>query len=116
MSGGAIGSPVMKLLIAGVILAAMLYAGAYARAIQRLMSGIEVVQQPCQVFVALAEEGWTRTPATLAAARHYLAPLFESPGAPDTLVLGCTHFPVLAEAIRETIGRAVVTGCPLSRA
>ena len=35
------------------------------------------------------------------------APLFESPGAPDTLVLGCTHFPVLAEAIRETIGQAV---------
>lgn len=82
--------------------------GAYARAIQRLMSGVEVVQQPCQVFVALAEEGWTRSPATLAAARHYLAPLFESPGAPDTLVLGCTHFPVLAEAIRETIGQAVV--------
>ena len=82
--------------------------GAYARAIQRLMSGVEVVQQPCQVFVALAEEGWTHSPATLEAARHYLAPLFESPGAPDTLVLGCTHFPVLAETIRETIGQAVV--------
>jgi glutamate racemase len=82
--------------------------GAYARAIQKLMSGVEVVQQPCQVFVALAEEGWTDSPATLAAARHYLAPLFEGPAAPDTLVLGCTHFPVLAEAIRETIGEAVV--------
>jgi glutamate racemase len=81
--------------------------GAYARAIQRLMSGIEVVQQPCQVFVALAEEGWTRSPATLAAARHYLGPLFEGPAAPDTLVLGCTHFPVLAETIRETIGETV---------
>jgi len=82
--------------------------GAYARAIQRLMSEVEVVQQPCQVFVALAEEGWTHSPATLAAARHYLAPLFESPSAPDTLVLGCTHFPVLAETIRDTIGEAVV--------
>jgi len=60
------------------------------------------------VFVALAEEGWTNSPATHAAARHYLAPLFESPTAPDTLVLGCTHFPVLAETIRETIGDGVV--------
>ena len=82
--------------------------GAYARAIQRLMSGVEVVQQPCQVFVALAEEGWTSSPATLAAARHYLAPLFDSPGAPDTLVLGCTHFPVLAETIREAVGDEVM--------
>jgi glutamate racemase len=82
--------------------------GAYAKAIQRLMRDADIVQQPCQVFVALAEEGWTRSPATLAAARHYLTPLFESPGAPDTLVLGCTHFPVLAEPIRETIGQAVV--------
>lgn len=81
--------------------------GAYARAIQRLMSGVEVVQQPCQVFVALAEEGWTSSPATLAAARHYLTPLFENPAAPDTLVLGCTHFPVLAETIREAIGDEV---------
>jgi glutamate racemase len=81
--------------------------GAYARAIQRLMSEADVVQQPCQVFVALAEEGWTNSPATLAAARHYLAPLFEGAGAPDTLVLGCTHFPVLAETIREAVGTAV---------
>ncbi|HUU66485.1 MAG TPA: glutamate racemase [Methyloceanibacter sp.] len=78
--------------------------GAYARAIHRLMDGAHVVQQPCQVFVALAEEGWAETPATLATAAHYLAPLFEGPDAPDTLVLGCTHFPVLAAAIRRTIG------------
>jgi glutamate racemase len=81
--------------------------GAYARAIRKLKSDIEVMQQPCQVFVALAEEGWTHSPATLAAARHYLGPLFEGPSAPDTLVLGCTHFPVLAETIRETIGEEI---------
>jgi glutamate racemase len=78
--------------------------GAYARAIRRLMTEADVVQQPCQVFVALAEEGWAETPATLAAAKHYLGPLFESSGAPDTLVLGCTHFPVLTNAIRQTVG------------
>jgi glutamate racemase len=78
--------------------------GAYARAIQRLMGDAEIVQQPCQVFVALAEEGWIKSPATLAAVEHYLGPLFRSPSAPDTLVLGCTHFPVLAEAIRNIVG------------
>ncbi|MFW2391051.1 MAG: glutamate racemase [Methyloceanibacter sp.] len=77
---------------------------AYARAIQRLMADADVVQQPCQVFVALAEEGWAETPATLATAKHYLEPLFDGDDAPDTLVLGCTHFPVLANAIRRTVG------------
>lgn len=81
--------------------------GAYARAIRRLMSDAEVVQQPCQVFVALAEEGWADAPATRAAAEHYLATLFESASPPDTLVLGCTHFPVLADAIRAVIGGRV---------
>jgi len=81
--------------------------GAYARAIRRLMRDAEVVQQPCQVFVALAEEGWTDSPATRGAAEHYLGALFKGPKAPDTLVLGCTHFPVLADAIRAVIGGAV---------
>jgi len=81
--------------------------GAYARAIKQLMTDAQVIQQPCQVFVALAEEGWADTPATLATAAHYLKPLFEGADAPDTLVLGCTHFPVLADAIRRTIGCGV---------
>jgi len=80
---------------------------AYARAIAALNGGIKVVQQPCQLFVALAEEGWTDSPATRAAAQHYLAPLFSGPSAPDTLVLGCTHFPVLTDAIRTIIGKDV---------
>ena len=81
--------------------------GAYARAIELLMGDAKIVQQPCQVFVALAEEGWTRNPATLAAVAHYLRPIFEGPSAPDTLVLGCTHFPVLAAAIKEVVGADV---------
>jgi glutamate racemase len=81
--------------------------GAYARAIRRLMDDAQVVQQPCQVFVALAEEGWAETPATLAAAQHYLGPLFSGAEAPDTLVLGCTHFPVLAGAIQRTVGGSI---------
>ncbi len=78
--------------------------GAYARAIRELMADAAVVQKACQVFVALAEEGWAEAPATLAAADHYLDPLFSGDNPPDTLVLGCTHFPVLADAIRRKIG------------
>ena len=65
---------------------------------------MSVVQRPCQVFVALAEEGWTESGVTVAAAERYLGSLFEGPAAPDTIVLGCTHFPVLAAAIRQVIG------------
>ncbi|MGB6389292.1 MAG: glutamate racemase, partial [Methyloceanibacter sp.] len=41
---------------------------------------------------------------TIAAAERYLLPLFDEAEAPDTIVLGCTHFPVLAAAIRQVIG------------
>ena len=81
--------------------------GAYLRAIHAIDASVEVVQQPAQVFVALAEEGWTESAVTIAASRAYLAPLFKGPSAPDTLVLGCTHFPVLVKAIREAVGDKV---------
>jgi glutamate racemase len=77
---------------------------AYPRAIRALQSDASVVQRPCQVFVALAEEGWTESVVTVAAAERYLGSLFEGAAAPDTIVLGCTHFPVLAAAIRQVIG------------
>ena len=78
--------------------------GAYLRAIQAVRGEVNVVQQPCQVFVALAEEGWSDSRVTIAAAERYLLPLFDEAEAPDTIVLGCTHFPVLAAAIRQVIG------------
>jgi glutamate racemase len=80
---------------------------AYPRAIQALRGEMSVVQRPCQVFVALAEEGWTDSLVTAAAAKLYLGSLFEGAAAPDTIVLGCTHFPVLASAIREVVGEDV---------
>jgi glutamate racemase len=81
--------------------------GAYVRAIRAVNDRAEVVQQPCQVFVALAEEGWTDTPVTVATAERYLLPLFDGTDAPDTLVLGCTHFPVLAATIGRVIGERI---------
>lgn len=77
---------------------------AYAQAIHQLMADAQVVQLACQVFVALAEEGWADTRATTAAVEDYLEPLFAPADAPDTLVLGCTHFPVLAAAIQRHVG------------
>src|SRR5207244_5287513 len=81
--------------------------GAYPRAIHALRAEVSVVQQPCQVFVALAEEGWTHADVTVAAASRYLGPLFEGPSAPDTIVLGCTHFPVVAGALWQIICKVV---------
>ncbi len=73
--------------------------GAYQAAIRRLNSTARVTAGACSLFVALAEEGWVEGDIPKGVARRYLAPLFLGAEAPDTLVLGCTHFPVLAGAI-----------------
>ncbi len=79
--------------------------GAYARAISSLAPDAIIRQQPCALFVALAEEGWGSDAIAEATAARYLEPLFSDPDeAPDTLVLGCTHFPVLAPAIAKVLG------------
>jgi glutamate racemase len=85
--------------------------GAYQTAIHRLSGGSRVTASACSLFVALAEEGWTDGPIVQAVASRYLAHLFAPRAAaskvaaapPDTLVLGCTHFPVLAAAIRAVL-------------
>jgi glutamate racemase len=62
------------------------------------------VQRACPLFVALAEEGWTQGPVPELAAQKYLSDIFSGDAQPDTLVLGCTHFPVLVDAIRKAVG------------
>jgi glutamate racemase len=59
---------------------------------------------PATLFVALAEEGWVQGEVATATARRYLEPLFEAGSKPDVLVLGCTHFPPLAEVIQQVAG------------
>jgi glutamate racemase len=84
--------------------------GAYQRAIARRLPSAVVVARACPLFVALAEEGWTEGPIVEAIARRYLDDLFGKSAAdarPDTLVLGCTHFPVIASAIASVVGPAV---------
>ena len=78
---------------------------AYAQAIARLTPGARVDEQACSLFVALAEEGWTDGEVPDAVARTYLAPrMTHDDGGPDTIVLGCTHFPLLHDAIRSAVG------------
>ncbi len=85
--------------------------GAYQRAIERLMPGAQVRAGACQVFVALAEEGWVEGPVVDAAAERYLRPLLAQgaadAGAADVLVLGCTHFPKLIGPISRVVGPGV---------
>jgi glutamate racemase len=79
---------------------------AYARAIHALAPGAVVAEVACSLLVALAEEGWTDGPITTAVARAYLAPVLTRPlpELPDTIVLGCTHFPLLEGSIRDAVG------------
>ena len=87
--------------------------GAYVRAIHALDRDARVTQAPCGLFVTLAEEGWVTGDVAEAAARRYLAPLFKGRNVPDTLVLGCTHFPVLARVIGRVAGTMTSGGVKL---
>jgi glutamate racemase len=78
---------------------------AYSRAIAELDDSIEVVERACPLFVSLAEEGWAETDVALTVAADYLSEIKrEDVG---TLVLGCTHYPILRRVIQETVGDRV---------
>ena len=79
--------------------------GAYTRAIAALDRSIRVYSRPCPLFVPLAEEGWTRGELPCSVARTYLAPL--AARRIDTLVLGCTHYPLLRGPIAAAAGPGV---------
>jgi glutamate racemase len=79
--------------------------GAYQRAIERILPQANVAAVACSLFVAMAEEGWTEGPIVEAIARRYLDALFVQDAHVDTLLLGCTHFPVLAGSLRAVAGR-----------
>ncbi|HVT44875.1 MAG TPA: glutamate racemase [Thermoanaerobaculia bacterium] len=78
---------------------------AYTRAIRRIDPTIEVIESACPLFVPLAEEGWANTHVALEVAEIYLAPLRDA--GIDTLVLGCTHYPILRATIEKVIGQGI---------
>lgn len=78
---------------------------AYYEAIRRASDTAEVMQAGCPLFVPLAEENWTKEPETFSIAKKYLAAMKDF--APDALVLGCTHYPILRDVIQQTVGENV---------
>lgn len=79
--------------------------GAYTEALRRRRADLEIVAQACPLFVPLVEEGWCDDPVTREVAERYLAPLIAAEI--DTLVLGCTHYPLLAPLLQEIVGPQV---------
>jgi glutamate racemase len=81
--------------------------GAYQQALRSIQPDIEVRTQACPLFVPLAEEGWTEGEVPILVAEQYLMRGFIDPGI-DTLVLGCTHYPLLADVIQRVVGPGVM--------
>lgn len=79
--------------------------GAYRRALLSLDPALEVHQQPCPLFVPLVEEGWFAHPAARLIAEEYLEPIRDA--GVDTVVLGCTHYPLLKPLLGEVLGPGV---------
>ena len=80
--------------------------GAYVQAIHELDPEREVVQIACSLFVPLVEEGWLSHPVTTMVAREYLEPLRGT--SVDTIILGCTHYPLLRRAFEAAVAPDVV--------
>jgi glutamate racemase len=79
--------------------------GAYQAGIKRLRPEAVVVAKPCPLFVPLAEEGWVDGEVTELVAREYLGVFADEDI--DTLVLGCTHYPLLKPVIGRVMGATV---------
>jgi glutamate racemase len=79
--------------------------GAYEKAIHRIFPKARVFSKACPLFVPLVEEGKLSGPVTEAVAREYLKPLLTA--GIDTLVLGCTHYPLLKKTLAKITGPKV---------
>lgn len=78
---------------------------AYETLLAEADSSIEVYAKPCPLFVSLVEEGWTENTVAKLTAQNYLQELVEK--GIDSLVLGCTHYPLLKRCIGETVGSSI---------
>lgn len=91
--------------------------GAYQRAITARRPQTQVIAQACPLFVPLVEEGVQESEAASLIARDYLLPFHQN--ASDSLILGCTHYPVLESVIARTVGpdvQLIDPGIALARA
>ena len=79
--------------------------GIHAEVLKKIDPEITVIGKPCPLFVPLVEEGWTHDPVTVEVASRYLKELQEKDI--DTLILGCTHYPLLRSTIGQIMGEGV---------
>lgn len=79
----------------------------YEKRIKEINPRIRVVSQACPLFVPLVEEGWLRQPEALSIARQYLSKLRRKNINMDTLILGCTHYPLLKPVLRQALGKDI---------
>ena len=79
--------------------------GSYTQAILNRMPEAEVLGQPCPLLVPLVEEGWLDGEVTVLTLKKYLKPLMEA--GVDTIILGCTHYPLLEPVIQRIVGPQV---------
>lgn len=77
----------------------------YTETIHKENRQAQVIGKACPLFVPLVEEGWIKDPVTIAVANRYLEPFKQSDI--DTLILGCTHYPLLRSTVREIMGDSV---------
>lgn len=84
---------------------ATVHSGIYTSFIRRQKPDVQVVSKACPLFVPLVEEGWLKDPITMEVARRYLEELLQYDI--DTLILGCTHYPLLRSAFRKVAGEDV---------
>lgn len=80
---------------------ATILSDAYTQTITEILPSAHILSRACPLFVPLAEEGWNDTPVAHMIAEEYLSPLRDA--SIDTLVLGCTHYPILSSVIRKTM-------------
>lgn len=90
--------------IAVIATASTVRGGAYQRAILARRGDARVSARPCPLLVALAEEGWCEGTVPELVVEEYLRPWLRGADAPDTLLLGCTHYPLLAPVIARVVG------------
>lgn len=81
---------------------ATIMSGAYEASIKAKNPDLEIVSRDCPLFVPLIEEGWIKHPVTRQVIEEYLLPLKQK--GIDSLVLGCTHYPVIKETIASVMG------------
>jgi glutamate racemase len=84
---------------------ATIRSGAYESALRTFDPTVRITARACPLFVPLIEEGWLGGEVTDRVVRQYLTPLVEE--GVDTVVLGCTHYPLLREAIGRFLGQSV---------